>query len=204
MIARKEHPAPAQPLQDPPLPGHLSEWLEDSSGVDAAGLPDLDTNPACRIRNILVPTDFSACSLAAVAQAAALARHNDATLTLLHVIDTNSPEALTHVGSAEDLMRQLWVTGRLRLCPLAESLERAKTKTLTRTIEGLPAEAIIEDSSGFDLLVIGERDSNPAWHFFSRHTARRVIDGAQCPVLVVHERPGRMVRELESETRLAG
>ena len=203
MIACEEFSAPGQPPQSPPSDLRLFRRFQEPPGVNPAELPDTDAKPAPRIRGILVPTDFSACSLAAVAQAAALARHHDATLTLLHVIDSNSPAALTHVGSAANLMRQLWLNGSSRLCPLAESLAQAQTKTETRIIEGLPAEAIIEYSSGFDLLVIGERDSKPAWHFFSRQTARRVIEEALCPVLVVHERPGRMVRELESETRLA-
>jgi len=139
-----------------------------------------------KIRNILVPTDFSASSLEAVARAAALARRYDATLTILHVIDSNPPAALTHVGPAENLMRRLWDRGISQLRCLADSLAQTQTKTQTRIIEGLPAEAIVGDSSGFDLLVIGAELSKSAWHFFSRHTARRVIEQALCPVLVVH------------------
>src|ERR1700690_2780050 len=48
------------------------------------------------IRKILVATDFSPCSTRAVESAVALARQCGASLTLLHVIDINPPEAITH------------------------------------------------------------------------------------------------------------
>ena len=196
MIALNEYPAPAQSLQHLPLPVPLSRRMEEPPSVNVAEPPGPEKEAAGRIRNILAPTDFSACSAEAVAQAAALARRYDATLTILHIVDSNPSAALVHVGPAENLMRQLWATGISQLRRLRESLARAQTKTQTRILEGLPAEAIVESSSGFDLLVVGEPRSKSAWHLFAKHTARRVIEWAACPVLVVHQRTGTDVRRL--------
>lgn len=153
--------------------------------------------PDWRLKNILAPIDFSACSAHALARAAALARSHDATLTILHVIDINPPAARTHCGTAENLMRKLWITGVSELCRLRELLAQNQIKTQTLIVEGLPVESIVENSPGFDLLVMGERRSRSAWNLFSRHTARRVIERAECPVQMVHQNNSFAGRELE-------
>lgn len=188
MNARNEQPELAQSFQHWPLRARLSPSTDDPPSVNAAESPRTETKLDWRIRNILAPTDFSSSSVEAVIEAAALARRYDATLTILHVIDSNPPSARTHLGAAEELMRQLWATGHAELSRLTESLAQQQTRTQARIIEGLPAEVIIENSSGFDLLVINEERTGSAWNLFSRHTARRVIEGAACPLLVVHPR----------------
>ena len=202
MILRDEQRDLAESFQRLLLGARSSRRMETPPTVNAAEPASRGTKPAWRIRTILVPTAFSTGSVEAVAQAAVLARHYDATVTILHVIDSNPPSARTHLGTAEDLMRQLWATGVAELRRLTEALAQQQTKTQTRIIEGLPAEVIIENSSSFDLLVIGEQCSKSAWHLFSRHTARRVIEGAVCPVLVVHQRTGRGRYDAEPDSEL--
>jgi nucleotide-binding universal stress UspA family protein len=188
MIARNEQPDLSQSFQHRSLRARLPRRTDDPPTLNAAEPPRMETKLNWRIRNILAPTDFSPASTEAVIEAAALARRYDATLTILHVIDSNPPSARTHLGAAEELMRQLWAAGRAELRRLTESLAQQQTRTQARIIEGIPAEVIIENSSGFDLLAISEERSGSAWHIFSGHTARRVIEGAACPLLVVHPR----------------
>jgi nucleotide-binding universal stress UspA family protein len=188
MIARNKQPDLPQSFQHRPLRARLSLRADDPPGTNVAEPQRMETRPDWRIRNILAPTDFSPASVEAVAQAAALARRYDALLTILHVIDSNPPAARTHLGTADELMRQLWATGKAELRRLTESLAQQQTRTQARIIEGLPAEVIIELSSSFDLLAINEEPSGSAWNLFSPHTARRVIEGAACPLLVVHPR----------------
>jgi nucleotide-binding universal stress UspA family protein len=138
-----------------------------------------------------VPTDFSACSDAAVTVAAELARRHEATLTVLHVIDINAPSASRHCGTADELMQELWSRGLAGLCHLTETLAQDRTKVRTRIIEGLPAETIVESSPNFDLLVIG-RQRSKGWNLFARHTAQRVTQGAECPVVVVDGETGHI------------
>ena len=107
MIPRNEQRNLAESFQRLLLGARSSQRMEAPPTVNAAKPFGMETEPGWRIRTILVPTDFSACSVEAVAQAAALARHYDATLTILNVIDINSPLARTHLGTAEDLMRQI-------------------------------------------------------------------------------------------------
>ena len=154
-------------------------------------------------RRILVPTDFSPCSARAVECAVAMARESDASLTILHVIDINPPAASRHCGTADDLMRQLWLRGTSELARLKTSLGQTQVRIQTVLVEGLPFEAIVENSCDFDLLVINEPSSKSAWNFFSKRTARRVIEQAKCPVHVVRQETGLPTVELPSKTRVA-
>lgn len=187
MKALQESPGPIRSFRRLTWPAQSPARAKLPLSRNEAQPPGVDTKRGGEINNILVPTDFSLCSAEAVVRAAELARHHNATLTILHVIDINTPASLTHCGTAEELMKELWATGIFGLGRLTKSLEPNQTETRTRILEGLPAEAIVENSSGFDLLVIGQRRSRPAWNFFSRHTARCVIAQAKCPVLVVDE-----------------
>jgi nucleotide-binding universal stress UspA family protein len=69
-------------------------------------------------------------------------------------------------------------------------------------VEGIPAEVIVENSSRFDLLVIGKKDRKSLWNPFSRHTARRIIDRAQCPVLLVGQEASSVASKLETPAKL--
>jgi nucleotide-binding universal stress UspA family protein len=167
--------------------------FEDSENVVCAkgGKPvDLELEPGGRVKRILVPTDFSPCSDVAVTRAVEIALRCNAMLTILHVIDINSPAAARYSGTADALMKGLWDRGLSALCNLTKHLADSKIKNQTRVVEGLPAEAIIETSAGYDLLVIGRQHSRSPWRLFSRHTAQRVIESAKCPVLVVDHEPG--------------
>ena len=155
-----------------------------------------------RIQSILVPTDFSPCSAGAIERAMALAEECDATVTLLHVVDVNSPAAFAHCGTADELMGRLWATGISGLRRLAEMLAQTQTRIRTLIVEGFPAEAIIEHSSGFDLLVIAAPRSKSAWSLFSKHTVRRVIEQAQCPVQVVQHTPRLVGCKVQSKAEL--
>jgi nucleotide-binding universal stress UspA family protein len=188
MILRHKQADLAESFQQRSLRERFAGNADDSVSINVAKLPRREANRDWKIQNILAPTDFSAGSAEAVAQAAALARRYDASLTILHVIDCNPALARTHVGPAEELMKQLWAAGTAGLRQLSESLALQQVKAQTQLVEGLPAEVIIENSATFDLLVISEEHSKPAWSLFSRHTVRRVIDGAACPLLVVHPR----------------
>src|SRR6266404_5027424 len=56
------------------------------------------------IHKILVPTNFAPSSCTAVDCAIAMAGQSGATLSILQVIDINSPAARAHFGTAHDLM----------------------------------------------------------------------------------------------------
>jgi nucleotide-binding universal stress UspA family protein len=158
-----------------------TESLVSSSPKVMSG--KLDRNPEWVIRRILVPTNFSNASNSAIQRAVELANQCDAVLTILHVIDINAPD---QPGGAEALMRRLWNEGSSRMAQLACSLV-GRVEAQTMLTEGLPAEVIIEKSSEFDVVVIAKSSGKRAWRLFSKHTARRVMEHAACPVMVLHE-----------------
>lgn len=160
-----------------------------SEGILVAGnrrpsLPEAFPNQAdseWHIRKILVPTDYSKTFAGVIRRAVAIACQCRAALTVLHVVDIN---AASESGSAENLMKRLWDESSSRMAELACSLT-GQVDTQTRLVEGLPSEVIIEMSSEFDLMVIGNSRGTRRWNPFGKHTARRVIENAVCPVVVV-------------------
>jgi len=138
------------------------------------------------IKRILVPTDFSAASSMAVERAVAIANQCNATLTILHVIDINAQAEPDRCGSAEALMKHLWGEGSARMGQLAWSL-CGRVEAQTAVQEGLPWEEIVERSRDFDLVLLGENRARKRWNFFSKRTARRVLENAACPVMLVRD-----------------
>ena len=62
-----------------------------------------------QIKTILVGVDFSECSRCALEQAARLARWNDATLSVIHVVDSSALEnSLTQLQPELDEWRRLY------------------------------------------------------------------------------------------------
>lgn len=146
--------------------------------------PDgFEPKPGTCFGHILVATDFSRSATAAVRLAANLASLSHATLTVLHVVDTNPDSATAHSGSADDLMDAAWQKALSEMVRLKEQLAAAQNvPTETLIVEGIPWEQIAMQSKGFDLLVLGHK-SLRSWNFFSKHTSRRLLKEAGCPVL---------------------
>lgn len=138
------------------------------------------------IARILVPTDFSPCAAKAVEFAVALAGQCLASLTLLHVIDINTQYAGAESLPAAEMMKRLWEKGASQMSNLASALSE-QVETQTALEEGLPWEQIVERSRQADLVILGRDKPKPVWKLFSKHTAQRVIEHAECPVLVVRE-----------------
>jgi nucleotide-binding universal stress UspA family protein len=175
---------------------HESQDLAPPAGELRARRPtDLQSReenaPRSRgISKILLATDFSPSSTKALECAVALARQLAASLTVLHVIDINPPEASTHAGDAASLMRGLRVHAITEMDRLASSLAGEQVRTQPMLVEGLPPQEILNQSKHSDLVVLGTQPTKRLWSLFSKHTAQHVIEAAHCPVLVVREETG--------------
>jgi len=143
----------------------------------------IEQHPEWSIRNILVPTDYSAGSTKALQRAVVIANQCDAAITILHVIDVN---AQAGVGTAQDLMEDLWNNASRQMADLAFSLA-GQVNAQTMLEEGIPWEVITEKSGEFDLMVLAKGHCARGWNLFSKHTASRVIENATCHVMVVHD-----------------
>ena len=145
------------------------------------------------LKTILVPSDFSACSDAAIRYGLELARRFDATLHLLHVV----PDPATQPWAAEgfalplpEVVEQWQKDARLRLesaVPLAD----AGRVTCVATVAS-PTEEILRYAAAkaIDLIVMGTHGRSGVSHILLGSIAEKVVRRAPCPVLTVR-RPER-------------
>lgn len=136
-----------------------------------------------QMRSILLPNDFSPDSHVAVTTASQLARHSNAKLTLLHVLEPMPqwPVALFELQkSAEEALADISRSME------SEGVERATTVTRI----GRPPETILEVAreTDADLIVCGAGRLSPFDRYSVGPTALAVIEDAAVPVLAVPPR----------------
>jgi nucleotide-binding universal stress UspA family protein len=138
------------------------------------------------LERILVPIDFSDCSLDAVEYAVQVARRSGASIRLFHVLEPVSyglDFALLHVTKREQ-MRE--VIGE-RLSSLAKALAAAQVPTDVELHGGLPSESILNRAKTMpaDLIVMGTHGRRGLSHTLSGSVAEAVLRKSSCPVLTV-------------------
>ena len=141
------------------------------------------------LRTILVPSDFSECSEAALRYGLELARRFDARLHLLHVVQ----DPLTQPWAAEGFSAPLFevvdrwqreAKERLRLS--VPEADRGRV-TVASTVAWPYAEILryaIEHNA--DLIVMGTHGRAGMTHVLLGSIAEKVVRRAPCPVLTVH------------------
>lgn len=143
--------------------------------------------PLAGFRRILLPTDFSAASGAALDAARMLAARFDASLHLLHVL----PEVCVDGGVASEVfVAEAPEVRTLRLMNARERLAHRIPTDLhpstvtTEVIFGAPAETIAAYAADnhFDLIVMGTHGRTGIAHLVGS-VAERVVRTAQCPVM---------------------
>jgi nucleotide-binding universal stress UspA family protein len=152
------------------------------------------------IRQILVPTDFSEPSRAALDYAAEFARPFDASVDVLHVWEAPifiPPAGILAAGvvgmteleifrkSAEDAVSRFVAEARARGVVVRASFAEL----------GPPAHTITEFARQreYDLIVIGTHGRTGLAHVWIGSVAERVVRHAGCPVLAVRELPAPRV-----------
>lgn len=142
---------------------------------------------------ILVPTDFSAPSDAALAMAKELAARFGASLHLVHVLEDPYAVAAYSADAAIGYLpagtREAWQTeAENRLNALLTPAERTQFKVTTTVLfSGSTAQAIVELAQGndIDLIVMGTHGRGGFAHLLLGSVAERVVRTAACPVLTV-------------------
>ena len=138
------------------------------------------------LERILVPVDFSDCSIAALEYAAMVAQQAGASLTLLHVLEPVSYGLdfdLGHFRSREDV-RESWTK---RLEELASSHRHPNMPVEFRLRGGVPADSILDSAQTLpcDLIVMGTHGRRGISHTISGSVAEAVLRKAHCPVIAV-------------------
>jgi len=144
-----------------------------------------------RIKNVLVATDFSEPSEAALNYGRELARSFDATLHVLHVADSIYMQygGEAYSGVVPDLQDEVEKAARKQLDTLLDDEDRtvlrAKPVIMTATAK---AAAIVEyaGKNAIDLIVMGTHGRGAISHLLMGSVAERVVRTAGCPVLTVH------------------
>jgi universal stress protein A len=142
---------------------------------------------------ILVPTDFSAPSNAALALAKTMATTSGASLHLIHVFEdpfaavayTSDVYALPPAG-----IRESWLKGAQDL--LDRQLtpdEQSFFRSTQVVVVGSPARDIVHHAAAnnIDLIVMGTHGRGGVHHLLMGSIAERVVRAAPCPVLTVRD-----------------
>jgi len=163
-------------------------------------------------KQLLVPVDFSAASLQALAAARALAKTNGAELHLLHSVDD---VAWRYLGYPLDALAQVQTAvttsanEQLRELAIREQRDGLAVET-TLVVSARPASAIVEYAREhrIDLIVMGTHGRGAMLRMMIGSVAEQVVRTAPCPVMVVREsRPGgpaASVRHAETSAVGAG
>lgn len=134
---------------------------------------------------ILVTTDFSEMSMAAVEEAARLGRLSDSHLILIHVVEDRVPPLLDPKSWAEIMIQHEEQAAESLESFAAEHLEGCRYET--RIELGSPHRGILDTAQRLevDLIVIATQGHSRLGHALLGSTVDRVLRGSSCPVLVV-------------------
>ena len=151
--------------------------------------------PAIRLGHILVTTDFSRPSLAAIPYALAVSEHFGAELHLLHVVDTTqyaSKSLMLPLTSPAELSRPLLN----RLQGVALKYAPDGRVHVMKPREGRAYEEICGAARRLSagLIVLATHGFTGLKHAWLGSTTERVVQHSPCPVLVVRQR-GRRFQE---------
>lgn len=136
-------------------------------------------------KKILIPTDGSEYTKAAVSKGLEMAKATGAEVTALYVVDQTSfinfPMDSTIVSVYTLLERE----GEEAMEYVKKEAEALGVKLTTRIEEGSPSRKIVDLSAEHDLVVMGTLGRTGFSKLLLGSVAERVVRFAKCPVLVV-------------------
>jgi len=137
--------------------------------------------------DILVPVDFSECSLNAVRAAASVAAP-DGDLTLLHVIDENfiHDAVGASLGNSDEIQARLRERAEIDFTTMLEGIDFGTVNVERMIVIGIPFVEILKITRDLDLpmIVMGVRGRTiPPEELLFGSTAEKVLRGSRVPVL---------------------
>jgi nucleotide-binding universal stress UspA family protein len=136
------------------------------------------------LRRILLATDFSASALAALPQAARLARISGARLYLAYVMETHPWK----ISSEATLQLRIDATHRLEHILALPELRGISAQTVVGHGEATAEILRLAQEHAADLVVTGTRSRHGLNHFLAHSAAEQLAGSAPCPVLAVGPR----------------
>jgi universal stress protein A len=144
------------------------------------------------ITRILVPTDFSHTSDAALEFARTIADTFGASLHLVHVFEdpfvTGAFAAETYAPMPPATRAALIEDATSRLAHRLTPADRARFRGTAEIVTGIGAHAIVDyaHDHNINLIVMGTHGRTGMAHLLLGSVAERVVRTAHCPVLTVH------------------
>lgn len=149
------------------------------------------------INHILVPTDFSDHAEAALAHAVELARTHDATVHLLHVVETPAFPSFYGAGAVAlyEEIPDLEAKAHDALGDLARTVEGSPPPIKIHVETGTPGASIVAfaDEHAMDLIVIAAQGRTGLERLVLGSVAEKVVRGARCSVFVVKSTSSSLV-----------
>jgi universal stress protein A len=150
---------------------------------------DLNGGAMLTSPEILVPIDFSPCSVNALRVAVGMATP-EGDLTLLHVVDEEFVQAAVAagMGSTDEIIARLKEQAENNFTLILEGLQTSTVTVEKMTVVGLPFVEILKIARDLDLpmIVMGIRgQSTSAEELLFGSTAEKVLRGTRVPVLCV-------------------
>jgi nucleotide-binding universal stress UspA family protein len=144
------------------------------------------------LKTILVPTDFSDASNAALDYAKGLAGAFGASVHLVHVMEdllAHAWSAEVYVASMPNLREEIEKEARERLTAMLTDGERAHLRVQTALVAGNPFLEIIRyaKANDVDLIVMGTHGRGAIAHILLGSVAEKVVRKSPCPVLTVRQ-----------------
>ncbi len=139
--------------------------------------------------DILVPVDFSECSINAVRAAASVAAPGG-DLTLLHVIDENfvRDAVAASLGASDEIHGRMRERAEIDFTTMLEDIDFGEVNVERMIVIGIPFVEILKIARDLDLpmIVMGVRGrSTPPEELLFGSTAEKVLRGSRVPVFCI-------------------
>jgi len=141
------------------------------------------------LKRVLVPTDFSEFSDAALKYGVALARSFGASIDLLHVVTASLPDPMRNSpAGVMGEMHDFEATARKRLASLVSSEDPVASRVSVAAVYGDPTDEILRYAyaNDVDLIVCGTHGLRGWNRLMMGSVAERLVRKSPCPVLTVH------------------
>lgn len=170
----------------------------------AAQLPmnPLPAEPALRIDKILVPADFSSCSLEGLRYAIQFAEKFAAKITVLHVLDLGYSRP-TDIHATYDLTRHARAArkdGKEQMRKFVRLVKFGRVRFDTALVIGTPVEEISDSAlaQDVDLIITSTHGLTGFKHILIGSIAEHLVRQSRVPILVVPSHPEMRAANLAS------
>lgn len=171
---------------------------KEARSAEPAPVVDAGIKPVLGVKEMLVCTDFSPASEAAMQEASRIWSRTSARVSILHVCEFGPMPALTEEGM--DYVERLYAEKWRALEAAATRLREKGIEANTILLDGDAPSVILEQIEWLhpDLVVLGTRGTKGFERLFFGSTAEAIFRRARCPVVTVNALGGSSPRVLDT------